>query len=81
MEALKSLMRLAGDLAFTVLDGIDQMLTSSSGARAFEDDNSSGTGVSRELEPSPFLNPATGVRMRDGMGGVDEAGHLWGSRE
>lgn len=79
MEALKSLMRLVGDLAFTVLDGIDQMLSSSVGTLA-GDDETDTVFTPREDEPT-FTNPATGARMTNGIGGVDALGHIYGSRE
>lgn len=78
MEALKSLMRLAGDLAFTVLDGIDQMLLSSAGARAQVSDVAAATSPEDEYK-LPMTNPATGLQMIDGMGSVDSLGHAWGT--
>lgn len=76
MEALKSLMRLAGDLAFTVLDGIDQMLAGGR-ARPQSDDDLFAT-MNDEYEV-PVINPATGLFMVDGQGSFDSGGNLYGS--
>ncbi len=78
MEALKSLMRLASDLAFTVLDGIDQVLLSGGGSTRVRHE-SSPLDDGEDPGSLPLVNPATGLQMIDGMGSFDALGHPYGS--
>ncbi len=68
-------------MAVSMFDDNDTLQTANEGNSAFDDDigfSSSIDNTFGEIETT-YVNPATGLVMIGGMGGVDLEGNVWGS--